>query len=301
MSTPRLRRLTSLLFAPFLLGLANAADAPVTYTINLAPAMQVGTKFSLITDATDESQTHIAMTMPGTPAPQKQEQDQQIIAHLEGEAEVLGVFPNNSIQKLAVTVKTFIATSESQALPGLPVAGDKIVAEKNGANKVYTVNGQPASANVAKLLDEVIEMGDEKYTDQDVFGPTSPVAVNATWPVNPTALIAGLKTSNDIEVSGAKGTMKLDAVKGHGADQVATVTGLFTVEGAKPPLPPGMTVDSMIMSGGLAGTVPATAKGMEKETMTASMQMAAHGSGSSIEIKIDSTGKQKKTSEKTFH
>jgi hypothetical protein len=285
----------------FLLSAANAAAAPATYTVNLAPANKVGTKFSLVTDFTDESQTDVAMTMPGSTAPQKQEQTRQVITHFEGEVEVLAIFPNESIQKMAVTVKAFIATSDGEPLPGLPGAGAKIVAENAGDKKAYTVDGQPASANVAKLLDEVIGLGNDKHTDQDIFGPTGPVAVNATWPVNSAALMMELKEGGEVQMDGAKGTVKLDTIKGSGADQVAGFSSVFTVLGAKPTLPAGITVDSMTMSGGISGDVPATTKGVERETMTASTQMAAHGSGNGIEIKIDSTGRQKKNIEVTFH
>jgi len=301
MFTPRLPLIASLALALYFLPFAKADDAPATYQLNLVPASKVGTKFSLITDTTDESQTDISMTMPGETAPQKKEQNQQIIAHFEGEVEVLAVFPNGSIQKLAVTVNSFIATSEGQPLPGLPGPGAKIVVEKSGVKKSCLIDDQPASANISKLIDEVIELGDDKYTDQEIFGNTSSVMVGATWPVNSTALIAELKGDSDVAMSGAKGTVKLDAVSGQGADQVATVTGIYVVEGAKPTLPAGMTVDTMNISGGLAESVPAAAKGVEKKRVTASMQMAAHGSGSGIEIKINSAGEQKKTMELTFH
>jgi len=285
----------------FLLSMANAADTPATYTVNLAPANKVGTKFSLVTDITKESQTDIAMTMPGATTPQKQSQNQEVIAHFEGEAEVLAIFPNDSIQKMTVIVKTFIATNDGEPLPGLPAAGVKIAAENTGEKKSYTVDDQPASANVAKLLDDILGLGNDKHTDQDIFGPTSPVAVDATWPVNSTALITELKEDGNMQMDGAKGTVKLDAIKGSGADQVASFSSVFTVQGAKPNLPAGVTVDSMVMSGGISGAVPASAKGVERETMEASMQMIAHGSGNGIEIKIDSAGKQKKNIEVTFH
>ncbi len=301
MFIPRQPLRTSVATVVFSLSILHAADAPATYTVNLAPANKVGTKFSLVTDITDESQTHIAMTMPGTATPQKQEQTREMIAHFEGEAEVQAVFPNDSIQKVTVTVKSFIATSDGGPLPGMPTVGAKIVAANAGGKKTYTVDDQPASANVAKLLDEIIGLGNDKHTDQDIFGPTSPVAVNATWPVNSAALIAELKEDGEVDMDGAKGTVKLDAIKGAGADQVASFSSVFTVQGAKPTLPPGMTVDSMTMSGGISGTVPATTKGVERETMTASMEMAAHGNGNGIDIKIGSEGKQKKIIEVAFH
>jgi len=154
---------------------------------------------------------------------------------------------------------------------------------------------------MAKLIDEVIELGNEQNTDQEIFGNASPVTVGATWPVNAKALIAELKGDTSVAMSGAKGTVKLDAVTGSGENLVATVTGIYVVEGAKPTLPAGMTVDSMNISGGIAMTVPAVAKGVQKKRVTASMQMAAHGKGGGIEIKIDSAGEQKKTMELTFH
>lgn len=292
---------SSLLFIALPLAVLQAAETPPTYSINLAPAQKVGTRYNLISDLTNESQTQVAMTMPGASAPQKQEQTHQLVAHFEGETEVLAIFPNGSVQKANLTVGTFIATSEGQPLPGLPAAGQKIVAEVNDGQKSYTVDGKPAEANLAKLLSEIIDLGDEKYTDQDRFGPAGAVPVGATWPVNSTALMTELKKDNDVDMSSAKGTVKLDAIQGKGADQQAVFTGVFVVQGAKPTLPPGMVVDSMTMSGGLSGTVPTSTQGILKKTMTRSMQMAAHGSGNGIDIKVDSTGKEMVVAEVKFH
>jgi len=270
----RLLPLCALTMALSAIPTANAADSAPTYTINLAPANKVGTKFTLAVDASDKQQNSLLLTIPGAPAPQSQNQNEEVVAHLEGTAEVLAIYPNGSIQKIAITVKTLQATLNGQTMPGLPAAGAKIIGERTPTSKSYTVDGQPAPASTAKVLGIVFEFGDEKRTDQDVFGPKNPVTVGASWPVNSESMIAGLKEEMGAEISGASGTMKLESIAGSGDDQVATVSGNFSLSGVKPPMPPGMTIDSATMAGNISGSVPATTKGVENQTMSMSVEPA---------------------------
>jgi len=272
-----------------------------TYTVNISPASKVGQKETLVIDLDSKSINEIAITIPGTPAPQNQNQNVEVVAHLEGEGEVLAVFPNGEMQKGSLTVKAFTATQNGQSMPGLPAAGAKIVAEKTGTATTYTVDDKPAGADVAAVLQKVLTMNDGKHTDQEIFGPQNPVAVGATWPVNSAKMMEGLKEDLGA-VTGVNGTMKLDSITGTGANQVATVSGNFTIEGVQPPMPPGVTIDSSAFGGGLSGSVPATTtSGTAKLTMTMNGKIAAHGDMGGASLKVNTTVDEKRTETVTFH
>ncbi len=295
----------------FKLSNAFAADAAApattttakaaTYTVNISPPEKVGQKETVVIDLDAKTANQMAITIPNSPTPQNQNQNMETVAHLEGEGEVLAVFPNGGMQKGALTVKVFTATQNGQPVPGLPAAGAKIVAEKTGKTATFTVDDKPASAQVAALLQKVVSMGDDKHTDQEIFGPQNPVAVGATWPVNAAKMIEGLKDELGA-ITGVNGTMKLDSITGSGDDQVATVSGNFTIEGVQPPMPPGVTIDTAAFGGSISGSIPATAtKGTGKNTETMNGKITAHGDMGGASLKLTTTVDEKKTVAVTFH
>lgn len=190
MSLPfRLSTLTSVLALTALVGCSKSNEpaapaTPKTYTIALSPAFKVGQKFSVVTDLSHSEQTKIAITIPGMPTPQDQNQNTEMSAHIEADGEILAVYPNGSPQKIALTLKSITATNDKTALPNLPAAGAKIVVAKTGTDASVTVNDQPADVGIAKVLRDVFDLGDEKHTDQTLFGPKAPVAIGDTWPVD---------------------------------------------------------------------------------------------------------------------
>ncbi|HTB63162.1 MAG TPA: hypothetical protein VK737_06200 [Opitutales bacterium] len=279
---------------------ATTAKA-VTYTVNLSPPNKVGQKATVVVDLEYKLVNHVAITSPNSP-PQNQDSNTETKAHLEGEEEVLAVYPNGGIQKAALILKAFTATTNGRAMMGLPEAGAKIVADKSGKTTAYTVDGHPAGAPGVVLLQMILPMDDGKYTDQEKFGPQNPVAVGATWPVNSANMMDDFKDKPDGPVSGVNGTMKLDGITGTGADQVATISGNITVEGVQPSLPPGATIDTSVVASALSGSVPATTtQGTAKKTMTTSGKIAAHGDTGGTSFKYNSTADKKQTETITYH
>ena len=275
--------------------------AAKTYTLNLTPALVVGQKFSVVTDLSDTELTKITITVPGMPAPQDQNQNTSLVAHIEADGEVLAIYPNGSAQKIALTLKAITATNNQTALPNLPAAGAKVVVEKTAGSITVTVDGQPAPAGIGKILRDVFESGDEKYTNQAMFGPKAPVAIGDSWPVDSASLLSSFKQAIG-DVSAIKGTMKLDGLTGTGDGQVAEVSGTVNIDGFKPPLPAGvnMTIDSSSGLMHMAGSIPSIAKGTDKGSTSMTIKLEAHGEQQGLQLKISTSGEQKKTSTITF-
>ena len=289
---------------------AAAADSPAaapaaakTYTVNLSPALKVGQKFSVATDLSDSEQNNITITIPGMPTPQNQNQNVEMTAHVEADGEILAVFPNGSPQKFSLTLKTIKATQNKADLPNLPAAGAKIVVEKTSTNTTVTVDDKPADEGLAKILHDVYETGNEKYTDQNMFGPKAAVAIGASWPVDGATMIESFKERTGGELGTVNGTMKLDGLTGAGDDQLATVSGNVTLAGIKPPMPPGVTVTIDSSSGTLqlTGTLPNAAKGTAKQSTSMSVKLEAHGEQQGVQLKISTNSSEKKSSEVTYH
>jgi hypothetical protein len=309
MSTPS--RLSVLAAALTLLALSacsksndTAASAPSPakkVVVDLSPAYQVGQKFSVATDLANTQHTKLVITIPGMPAPQNQNQDVETAAHIEADGQILAIFPNGSPQKVALTLKSIVATENKAAVINLPTVGANIVVDKTGASLTISVNGQPADDHVGKILRDIFDTGNDQYTDQTMFGTKNPIAVGDTWPVDSAALVASFKSGVG-EVSNITGTMKLTGLAGTGDSQVATVSGDVKIDGFKPPLPPGvtMTIDSSSGVLHVEGDIPAVDKGTMKESHSMTIKMEAHGDQQGVQVKISTSGEQKKTSAITF-
>lgn len=96
--------------------------------------------------------------------------------------------------------------------------------------------------------------------------------------------------------------MKLDGLTGTGDSQVITVSGQVKLDGVKPPLPPGvtMTIDSSSGAMQIDGTIPAVPKGTDKESTSMTIKLDAHGDQQGVQLKISTSGEQKKTSVVTY-
>jgi len=280
---------------------ATPPPPPQLYSINLSPAFKIGQKFSLVSDLSEKSQSHTVINLPGIALPQNDDRSEGLAADLEGEAEVLGVFPNGGMQKLSLTVKAIKVSKNGKAIPGLPATGAKIIAERTGDKIAISVNDQAADADVTSALNELIALDDDKFTLQDLCGSKVPVALGATWPVNSADVEDSLKSSLGGEFTGAKGTMKLESIKGVGADQIATVSGGFAIDSYKPTLPAVMTIDSGVITSSFSCLIPATTgKSALKIMKSMNMKTQAHGSPNGATVKLELTGQQIRNTVMTF-
>ncbi len=229
-------------------------------------------------------QVIITVAPPGQPAQPMQQQVQKLASRLEADAEVLAVFPNGGLQKIALTVKKFTGAADAAAEKDVLPAGAKVTGEKNGKDSVFTVDGKPAADDVAKFLKLAVEFDDPKHTDQDVFGSKAPVPVGGVWPVDGSLYAQEMKSDLG-ETLTAKGSMKLDAIKGEGDAQVATISGTVTFENIQAPFPPPFAVKSAEAKAELAGTQPATHRGSRIQSMNMTMKLVAEGTDAGALLK----------------
>jgi hypothetical protein len=281
---------------------SDSAGTPGTgpaYKITLRPPTKVGQKFGANNDISMISDLETKAATPDAPPPIPA-QIKEVTVHLEGDGEVLAVFPNGGMQKVALIVKTLTARQNGMDLPDLPVAGAKIVGEMTGNTTVITIDDKPASATVNKLLTHVLGLDDAKESDQDIFCPTDPVAVGATWSGN-TALLADSLKETLGSTAQVKGAVKLEAVKGTGDDEVISISGNYSLDKFNPPLPPTITVDTATFKIIMADTIPESAKGTLKRTTRRTMNFSGHGMAAGSALSLIGILDQKGTTALTFY
>jgi len=134
-----------------------------TYIINLNPPNKVGQKFSLVADSSSQVHGHLAVVVLGVPT-LGPSIDQGSVIHLEAEGEILAIFPNGGVQKVALTVKSLTAKKDGQPLPNVPAAGAKIVAEALTKEQRASANAATAAADSAKKTAGNISADDKAKT-----------------------------------------------------------------------------------------------------------------------------------------
>ena len=131
-----------------------------TYTINLHPPNKVGQKFSLVADSSSKKHGHLQVVVMGIPT-LGPSFDQDTIVHLEAEGEILAIFPNGSIKKVALTVRSLTATKDGKPAANVPATGAKIVAEALTKAQIDAAGVSPAATSSSNDSDEKISE-DEK-------------------------------------------------------------------------------------------------------------------------------------------
>ena len=200
---------------------AKAPTAPATYAINISPAWTVGQVFGYVGDDVTDSP------------------DGKVSVHLEADGEVMALMPNGNPQKIAYTVKVLRVTGGDIPQAGFPATGAKIVAEDAANNKqVVTFDGKPADSDVADALGAVLWLTAPNHTDQEVYGPTAPVALAATWPINAAAFM-DYKLEGQPQTTSIDGLLTLDRIEGDGDQRMSVISGDFKTAGKSPPDAPG--------------------------------------------------------------
>ena len=211
-----------------------------------------------------------------------QPENRKMAVHLEAEAEVLGIFSNGSVQKVALTVKAMTGNLDSnmvgRGLSTLPAAGTKIIAERVGPDKKITVDGMPFDPFLDILLGAVVPLGEEKHSDQELFGPSKSIAIGDTWSVNNASLSDAGFLKSSANLPNASGTMKLDAITGSGGGQIASVSGDFSLalKKAADVMTNGIFASASFgtVTGNIAIVIPAiTTQGTYRRTMALTAKM----------------------------
>jgi len=232
---------------------APAGDA--TYTFSISPAWKTGMKFGYVGDdqaASPDGKTSI---------------------HFEADGEVLAMLPSGTPQKLALTVKALHVTGADLPPESLPGPGSKVVIEypPNGKRRI-TFNDKLASGDATQCLDAVLLITLRNHTDQDVFGPSGPVAVGANWPVNAKAF-TDFNEEGEQHFTSMEGSLNLQGIEGEGESRVAAVSGVLMSKGQNPPDDPG----TFVMLLNFSAWVPLGPTGVFKETMVTNTTITPSG------------------------
>jgi len=276
----------------------STAPAAV-YSVNFSPSFKIGQKFSLVSEVSEKNHSRILLNLAGVPTPQNDYRDLEFSGRIAGEGEILGVFPNGGIQKMALLIQTFDAAKDGVGIPKLPVAGTKIIASREGSKIAISVDGQAADATVTAAINEFLPLDDEKYSLQELYGPPKPVSVGADWPINSVGLGNSLVDSGiAAEANGARGNMKFESIK----DGIETLSGIFTIDSFKLPLPTTMTIDSGTITVSLSCQIPiSTVNGKLKVIKSLSTKTQAHGEVSGANMKLEITGQQTRETSISLH
>ncbi len=236
------------------------APAVATYSIKISPDWKAGQKFSYVAD-------DVSVSADGPTS-----------VHFEADGEVQALLPSGNPHKLAYTVKVVKVTGADIPKASLPVAGSKLILEFAANNKkTVTMDGKPIDPDVADLLEEVLWITIRNHTDQEIYGPKTPVAIGAGWPVNATALIDSHE-DGDPQYDKVEGSLSLQSVDGAGDAQLAVVSGNLTVKGQSPPSDPGSFSGQIKFT----ASAPINRHGVYKEIMISTTTFTPPASVSSI-------------------
>jgi hypothetical protein len=270
---------------------AKRPDLPAgkTYVVNLSVPFRVGERYTLVQTRTVTERESVARDLEPPAGPQ----GQRHLDHLEGEVEVLAVFPNGGVQKAALTVKTLSYVTDDrseQSVTGRRVgrkilpAGTKVMAESVGGKTSYRVDGKPpASTEIAASLKSVFELDDGIYSDQAAFGPAKPISPTAAntpenpWPVNSPLIVA--KFTGKPIGNAATCTISFFSINLSGDEEnpVASLTAYFSLKNLRGPFAEPILTKTGTGSVGLSGDIPAQHKGTS--TMRVSKNFSFEGVG----------------------
>jgi len=105
---------------------------------------------------------------------------------------------------------------------------------------------------------------------------------------------APLSLKADEKPASTTAVMKLTAIHGQGAGQVADVSGNTTMTGLTPPLPPQFITKVASFQAELEGKIPATRHGQRTETLAGTIHLVSEApgpNGATMSVTIDSVTK----------
>lgn len=222
-----------------------------TYEIKLHRPSEVGGKHRLeVHGKREESQ------VTRTEAQTIGERKRAVSVELVSEVTVLEVNSVGKSRRESHKIVKFTKT-EGDTTRSLLDAGTEVVATASGIRADFTVDGAPASAEVAEALRLVVSCAEDETTDDDVFGTKEAVKVGQSWPVN-SAVIARELTNNigvAIAPEDVSGQMTLKGISEHSGVKCFDISGEATMK-VTPPLPAGLTVEKSEVIVRLSGVFP---------------------------------------------
>jgi len=273
------------------------ATAGKTYAIDFSVPYHAGDHYALVRTRTLTVRENTDRDISGPTAPLTDTQGSRHTEHLEGDVEVMAVFPNGGVQKASLLIKVLSYITDDryeQNVTGnlvghkiLPT-GTKVVAASLGGKTIYTVDGKPpASTEIAATLQSVFALEDGKITDQAAFGPLKPVSVSlfnspdSGWAMDGAKAVAKLVPGMTSETTTGSGQLHLNRIPGTDANPVASFYGTLTLKNLRGPFAAPILTKTGSGSVQLNGQVPAQHKGTS--TMRMSKNFDFDGGGPDVD------------------
>ncbi|HWB60695.1 MAG TPA: hypothetical protein VG733_14465 [Chthoniobacteraceae bacterium] len=226
-----MNRLVPALVFAFLLGQGAVAQ---DYTVRLQRALNPGDEMQVFLMGRKTQSTVI--TVNGA---KQKEARMELNAQLDGTEKVLAVDGNGKETKTEITVRRMTFAVNGGAPLEILLKGTVISCWVDGKKQVYFVDGKAVSADVAKVLDMVVDLSEGEPSKDEDFGATEQKKKGDTWDVNATAVKRALENGDSsYEFDHIAGKVSLDDVTDAGMKVSARFTG-----NVKLLPPPGFTID----------------------------------------------------------
>jgi hypothetical protein len=285
----RLPLLASLLITA---GAAYAAAA-TDYEIRLHRPATVGERFRETATASDSQRA--VMRVDGVVA---RTQDDSITVEIVVDSEILAVTPKGRPAKVSLVIEKFVRTDGAGGEILAP--GTAVVMERLNGKTVYTTGGQPVSRLAARAFDAAgVEVnGEENPTDDTVMGTKERKKVGDSWAIDAVAAAADLsRVGGKVDPSNVKGSVKVAELTKVDDQPVLRLTCDLAIDGASPPLPPGLELKKSAFRAEFSGLFPVdVTKSRVQESQSLTMDIEASGSqnGRTLEMTMS-----KKTARET--
>jgi len=162
----------------------------------------------------------------------------------EGVAEVLAVDSRLQATRTAFVVKRCVSKEKDHATDVLR-PGQKVVVEEEGGRTRYSVDGAPASPEVAQVLSAVlVGRKADAPTADDIFGAKERKRVGDEWTINSEAAARDLASVGvRVSPSNISGKTKLLGARKQGGTELLEVRATMALNGFETPSLPGARVE----------------------------------------------------------
>ena len=160
-------------------------------------------------------------------------------ARLEAGEIVTGVDANGKETRIKLVVEKFTYTATGHPLMQVLPKGTVISCSVADKKQIYTIAGKPATPDVEKALDMVVDLGTGEPSKDEDFGTTEKKKKGDTWDLNGAAIKKALESSsNGYEFDHIEGKATLMDVTADTAIYAVRFRG-----DVKMPVPQGFTLD----------------------------------------------------------
>lgn len=245
------------------------------YEIRMTRPAKVGDKYEMI--ASGARTEKVTMLVGGKVA---KADGRSMTAKLEATVTVQEIDSLKREKKINLVVSKCVAATEGAANEEEVLRkGAQVVAQLQGKEKEFLVDGEAASKDIAGILDLFISFPTTPTTDDDIFGTKERKKVGDSWPVNKAKAVEDLSDEGmSVKAEDIKGSTKLEKLAVVDGVQCLHLSAKLDIGKLSAPLPPGMAIEKAAMTATFEGDFPLdVSKDCLSQGMTMTMSMIAKG------------------------